>query len=141
MTSSARKAKQPGRAPARARPKRSRARTARGPLEAPPVQQSVPAGSIAVQIKFMGDLPTVIGQRMVHLCLPAENTVADLLAVLSQTYGEAFTSRVFQAPGKLHHYILLFVDGVKVPGNSSGWSQTLGNGEVDVVMLPMFGGG
>jgi hypothetical protein len=64
-----------------------------------------------------------------------------LLVALSQRYGEAFTSRVFQPSGKLHHYILLFVDGKKVPPNSAGWSQTLGNGEVDVVMLPMFGGG
>lgn len=89
----------------------------------------------------MGDLPAVVGERTVQLRVPAPTTVADLLTRLSRTYGEAFTSRVFQSPGKLHHYILLFVDGAKVPGNSSAWSRTLGNGEVDVIMLPMFGGG
>jgi hypothetical protein len=88
----------------------------------------------------MGDLPTVIGQRSLELTMPAENTVQDLLAYLSETYGEAFTSRVFSAPGKLHHYILVFVDGEKIAARD-GLDRKLGKGEIDVVMLPMFGGG
>ncbi len=88
----------------------------------------------------MGDLPAVVGTRILKLSLPEACTVSGLLAHLSDTYGEAFTSRVFSGAGKLHHYIIVFVDGVKVQG-PAGFEQTLGNGEVDVVMLPMFGGG
>jgi len=106
------------------------------------VPQVVPAAAagIEVRVKFMGDLPAVIGARSIELSLPRDHTVKDLLAHLSATYGEAFTSRVFSSSGKLHHYILVFVDGVKVQG-PAGFDQTLGKGEVDVVMLPMFGGG
>ena len=142
MERAVQKTKQEKRLPGPSRPGRARtpAAAAAAPRKRAP-RAAVPAGSILLRIKFMGDLPTVVGRRTIELPMPAENTVADLLAALSKRYGEAFTSRVFQAPGKLHHYILLFVDGKKVPGNSAGWSQTLGDGEIDVVMLPMFGGG
>jgi len=88
----------------------------------------------------MGDLPTVIGRRNLNLEMPAGSTVGDLLASLSKTYGEAFTARVFSSPTKLHHYILIFVDGKHIKKDDVLDAQ-LGNGEVDMVMLPMFGGG
>ena len=88
----------------------------------------------------MGDLPAVIGQRSLELEMPAGDTIRDLLASLSDTYGEAFTARVFSSPGKLHHYILVFVDGEHIKARG-GLDAQLGSGEVDVVMLPMFGGG
>jgi molybdopterin converting factor small subunit len=96
--------------------------------------------TINARVKFMGDLPTVVGQRSLELTLPAGNTVRDLLGSLSQTYGEAFTVRVFSNPDKLHHYILVFVDGHDIKGHG-GLDASLGSGEVDVIMLPMFGGG
>jgi len=106
------------------------------------VRQAVPgrAACIDVRVKFMGDLPAVVGARSIQLSLPADHTVKNLLAHLSAAYGEAFTTRVFSSSGKLHHYILIFVDGAKIQG-PAGFDRTLGNGEVDVVMLPMFGGG
>ncbi len=99
-----------------------------------------PQPTLTAQIKFMGDLPAVIGQRSLELEMPAGSTVRDLLASLSKTYGEAFTARVFSSPDKLHHYILIFVDGEHIKTRGALDAQ-LGNGEVDVVMLPMFGGG
>ena len=95
---------------------------------------------LKVQVKFMGDLPAVIGQRSLELKMPAGSTVRDLFASLSKTYGEAFTARVFASPTKLHHYMLVFVDGEHLKARDVLDAQ-LGNGEVDVVMLPMFGGG
>ena len=77
---------------------------------------------------------------MLFRSVPEGQTVRDLLAMLSETYGDAFTSRVFSNPEKLHHYILVFVDGENIKGHG-GLDAKLGNGEVDVVMLPMFGGG
>ncbi|MCC6888712.1 MAG: MoaD/ThiS family protein [Hyphomicrobiales bacterium] len=96
--------------------------------------------TITARIKFMGDLPTIVGQRSLEIEVPADHTVRDLLRILSDTYGEAFTSRVFSRPDKLHHYILLFVDGESIK-NRGGLDAKLGAGEVDLVMLPMFGGG
>jgi molybdopterin converting factor small subunit len=99
-----------------------------------------PPSKLAIRIKFMGDLPAVIGQRSLELELLAGNTVGDLFALLSESYGEAFTSRVFSRPGKLQHYMLIFVDGQNIK-DSGGLDAKLGNGEVDVVMLSMFVGG
>jgi molybdopterin converting factor small subunit len=99
-----------------------------------------PQSKLTVRIKFMGDLATVIGQRTLKLEMPAGDTVRSLLASLSKTYGEPFTARVFAGPDKLHHYILIFVDGEHIKGHG-GLDAKLGSGEVDVVMLPMFGGG
>jgi hypothetical protein len=99
-----------------------------------------PPSRLAVRIKFMGDLPAVIGQRSLEIDMPETNTVGDLFALLSERYGERFTSRVFSRPGKLHHYMLVFVDGMNIKG-SEALDAKLGNGEVDVVMLSMFVGG
>jgi molybdopterin converting factor small subunit len=99
-----------------------------------------PLSKLDVRIKFMGDLPAVIGQRSLELELPAGNTVGDLFALLSERYGEAFTSRVFSRPAKLHHYMLVFVDGENIK-DSGGLDAKLGNSQVDVVMLSMFVGG
>ena len=99
-----------------------------------------PQLKVNVRIKFMGDLPTVIGQRSLELEMPAGKSVRDVLDSLSNSYGEAFTARVFSTPTKLHHYILIFVDGADIKGRG-GLDAKLGNGEVDIVMLPMFGGG
>jgi molybdopterin converting factor small subunit len=95
---------------------------------------------LSIRVKFMGDLPAVTGQRQIEVELPKGSNLGDLLAWLSNTYGEAFVSRVFSGPAKLEHTVLLFVDGENVKGPES-FDVKLGDSEVDVVMLPMFGGG
>lgn len=94
----------------------------------------------AVRVKFMGDLPALIGRRTLALPLPKGSTVGELLARLSSAYGDAFTHRVFSGPGTLHHYIVIFVGGRNIK-ELGGLSAPLGDGEVEVVMLPMFEGG
>lgn len=93
-----------------------------------------------VRVKFMGDLPAIIGQRNLVVPLPEGSTVGDLLAWLSTSYGEAFTCRVFSKPGTLHHYMVVFVNGQNIT-ETGGFATRLGEGEVEVVMLPMFEGG
>ena len=96
--------------------------------------------TLAVQVKFMGDLPAIVGRRKLRVDLPAGCTAGDLLASLSETYGEAFTSRVFAGPAELQHTVLVFVDGENIK-EQDGLATRLGGGEVEVIMLPMFGGG
>lgn len=95
---------------------------------------------IAVRIKFMGDLPVIVGRRKLQIDLPEGDSVGDLLATLSDIYGEAFTSRVFAGPAELQHTVLVFVDGENIV-ERDGLATKLGDGEVEVIMLPMFGGG
>ena len=95
---------------------------------------------LSVQVAFMGELPSLVGQRNVQARLPRGATVGDLLESLSRTYGNAFACRVFCAPGKLHHTMLIFVDGENIK-QRGGLAAKLGDSEVEVIMLPMFGGG
>ena len=93
-----------------------------------------------VSVTFMGELPSIIGQRSLQVALPEGATVGELLESLSKTYGDNFTCRVFCAPAKLHHTMLIFVDGENVK-DRGGLAAKLGTGEVEVIMLPMLGGG
>ncbi len=96
--------------------------------------------TITVPVKFMGDLPAVIGRRDLVVTLPEGSKVGDLLVSLSKSYGDDFTSRVFSGPAKLHHYMLVFVDGENIK-ELGGFAAGLRDGEVEVIMLPMFDGG
>ena len=96
--------------------------------------------TIQVRVSFMGELPSLIGRRSLSVGVPRSGTVGDLLECLSQTYGEAFACRVFSEPGNLRHTMLVFVDGENIKG-LGGLAAKLGDGEVEVIMLPMFGGG
>ncbi len=95
---------------------------------------------LSVQVAFMGELPALVGKRKLQASLPSGATVADLLEHLAKIYGDAFTRRIFCAPGKLHHTMLIFVDGEDIK-ERGGLAAKLGDSEVEVIMLPMFGGG
>ena len=96
--------------------------------------------TLAVRVTFMGELPSIVGQRGLQVALPEGATVGELLESLSKTYGDNFTCRVFSGPAKLHHTMLIFVDGENIK-ERGGLAATLGRGEVEVIMLPMLGGG
>ncbi len=88
----------------------------------------------------MGDLPSILGKRKVQVSMPQDATVADLLESLSEMFGETFKGHVFSAPGKLRHTMLIFVGEDNIQ-NCGGLAVKLGDKDVEVIMLPMFGGG
>lgn len=96
--------------------------------------------TIAVKVKFMGDLRALIAQPTAVVTLPQGSTIADLMTWLSNRYGEAFTHRVFSSPGTLQHYMLLFLNGRDIT-EIGGMAARLGEDQVEVIMLPMFEGG
>ena len=96
--------------------------------------------TLAVRVRFMGDLPSLTGQRNLLVTLPEGATVGELFESLSGTYGEVFTSRVFRGPAKLQHAMLVFVDGENI-NELGGLAAKLGNSEVEVIMLPIIEGG
>ena len=98
--------------------------------------------TIAVKVRFMGDLRALIQQRDLVVSLPQDSTVGDLLKSLVKRYGEPFSCRVFTGPGTLQHYMLVFVNGQNIK-EVGGLEARLGDREVEVevIMLPMFEGG
>jgi len=95
---------------------------------------------LTVKVTFMGEMPSILGQRGLEVALPEGATVGELFESLSTTYGENFSSRVFCRPGELRHTMLVFVDGEDIK-RRGGLAAKLGDSEVEVIMLPMFGGG
>lgn len=93
-----------------------------------------------VSVRFMGDLPSILGKRDIQVTMPVDATVGDLLESLSGTLGDVFRNNVFSAPGKLRHTMLIFVGDENIK-NSGGLGVKLGENAVEVIMLPMFGGG
>lgn len=93
-----------------------------------------------VRVSFMGELPAIVGGRAVSVQLPERGTVRDLLAKLCEAYGDGFACQVFSAPERLRHTMLVFVDGENI-ARRGGLAAPLGDGQVEVIMLPMFGGG
>jgi len=96
--------------------------------------------AIEVRVSFMGELPSLIRERSVKISLPRSGCVGDLMELLSVKYGDAFSCRVFSKPGILRQTMLVFVDGENIK-ERGGLAAKLGDGEVEVIMLPMFGGG
>lgn len=96
--------------------------------------------TVAVRVKFMGDLRAVVGKHDQTMTLPQGSTVGDLFASLCRSYGEPFVSRVFSKAGALQHYVVVFVDGDNIK-ESGGLGTKLEASEVEIVMLPMFEGG
>lgn len=95
---------------------------------------------VAINVKFMGDLRALLHRRALTVSLPQGSTVGDLFASLSGSYGEPFSSRVFTHSGALQHYILVFLNGRNIK-DLGDLTTGLGEGEVEIVMLPMFEGG
>jgi molybdopterin synthase sulfur carrier subunit len=96
--------------------------------------------ALTVKVKFMGALRVIVGQRETTTNLPQGSTVKDLLTLLSNSYGEAFRSRVLNPMGNLEHYVLVFLNGKNIK-ELEGVETILGEGEVEFMMLPMFEGG
>ncbi len=93
-----------------------------------------------VQVKFLGDLPSILGKRKVEASVPLDATVADLLDSLSEMFGQVLRDHVLSEPVKLRHTMLIFV-GDENMNNCGGLAAKLGDNAIEVVMLPMFGGG
>jgi MoaD family protein len=95
---------------------------------------------ITVRVRFMGDLRPVVGRREAWVSLPEGSTVGDLMRSMSESYGEPFVSRVFTGTETLQHYILVFLNGRNIR-DLGGLEARLGEGDVEIIMLPMFEGG
>lgn len=93
-----------------------------------------------VRVRLMGDLPAITGERERVVALPAGSKLGDLLAELCRIYGDDFGRRIFSAPAKLQHTMLIFVDGENI-AKRGGLDARLGEGAVEIYMLPMICGG
>ncbi len=106
-----------------------------------PKENSTAENTVAIKVRFMGDLRSVVGQPHTTVRLQRGSTVGDLLASLCHQHGEPFRCRVVSGQGKLHHTILIFLNGENIKEIGGLAARLEGDSEVEIIMLPMFEGG
>jgi hypothetical protein len=63
-----------------------------------------------IQLKLMGPLGRLAGQRETRLLVDEHATIRDLLTLLAERYGPEFAGAIFRAPGEVHTHLRAFLD-------------------------------
>jgi molybdopterin synthase sulfur carrier subunit len=93
-----------------------------------------------VKVGFLGATRSLVKRRELEVALTEGSTLEDLLGVLCQQLGDGFARQLFGADGTLLRHVSIFVNGRDVKG-LEGLETKLAGGEVDVLILPTYGGG
>lgn len=97
-------------------------------------------GQVTAKVTLLGEIRGLAGRRNMEVALLQGSTVEDLLRDLSRRLGNGFARGLFRADGTLHHYVKVFVNGDEVQ-SLGGLHMTLGGGQIDILILPMYTGG
>ena len=97
--------------------------------------------ALAIKVRFLGDLPAVVGGRDTTVSLPQGSRVRDLVTSLCERYGDGFRHRVVSQSGALHHDILIFLNGENIDEIGELAARLEGNADMEIIMLPAFEGG
>jgi len=90
---------------------------------------------IRVRVQLFGALAALSRQQSVELTLPAGVTIADVIAILGDRLGEAFTTHVIDARGTKHRHCRLFVAGYPIEDVQTPLTLTMELTEIDVILL------
>ncbi|MBI2954855.1 MAG: MoaD/ThiS family protein [Chloroflexi bacterium] len=97
-------------------------------------------GEVTVKVCFLGEIRSLVGRREMEVTLPEGSTLRDLFDNLRGSLGEDFANAVFDLDGNLFHHLSISIDGSTVDHSQASEIQLHG-GEVDVLILPIYGGG
>lgn len=93
-----------------------------------------------VKVNFMGEIRSVAGRREMEVSLDGPGTVESLFRHLCERLGQPFASRLFDSDGSLYNHVAVFVNGKNIR-ESEGLKTALTDGNVDVMILPVWDGG
>ena len=86
------------------------------------------------------DLKEVVGQRLTEIELPEGSTVEDLLAYMSETWGDQLSGRLFDPDGGgVLHYVRIMVNGQTIQF-LEGLETLLAEGDEVLILPPVSGG-
>lgn len=97
--------------------------------------------TVTIKIRFMGDLPSVVGGRDATVSVSQGSSVGELVAKLCDRYGDGFRCRLLSRPDSLHHDILIFLNGENIQERGDLAVKLEGDSEMEIIMLPAFEGG
>ncbi len=93
-----------------------------------------------VQVRFLGILERLAGERETTVEISPDGTILDLLEVLCQRYPEEFSSNLFRAPGEVQTYLRIFLDEEEVKPGDGFTSDNLSS-KMELIILPILEGG
>ncbi len=96
---------------------------------------------VKIKVSFLGELRSIVKRREMEVTLTDGSTVRALMEYLRESFREAFDGRVFDENGNVYRHVSIFVDGKSLDKASGLDTRFDGNGEVDVLILPVFEGG
>ena len=86
------------------------------------------------------DLKEVVGQRLTEVDLPDGSTVEDLMAYLSERWGDELSSRLFEPDGSAFlPYVRIMVNGQTIQF-LEGMETPLAEGDEVLILPPVSGG-
>lgn len=95
---------------------------------------------VTVKVSFLGEIRSVAGCKEMQVSPAEGNTVEGLLKHLCQKLGQSFAARLFDSDGSLYNHVVVFVNGQNIK-EAQGLNTTLTDGNVDVMILPVWDGG
>ena len=94
-----------------------------------------------IQLKLMGPLGRLAGERETRLLVEERATVRDLLGLLAERYGPEFAGAIFRAPGEVHTHLRAFLDEQDAELDDRIARAGGGPAAVAVLIVPGFEGG
>jgi len=113
-------------------------RSAAAKLKAPPAAPCVidrDADSIRLRVQLFGALAALSARQSVELALPAGVTVAALIEMLADQFGENFPTHVIDATGAKRRHCRLFVAGYPVEDLQTPLYPATEPTEIDIILL------
>jgi hypothetical protein len=100
-----------------------------------------PTNNIQVRVQLFGALAAVSRRQSIELTLPADATLAGLIAMLGDQLGEAFLAHVLDASGAKRRHCRLFVAGYPVEDLQAPLHPANEPTEIDIILLVAPEGG
>jgi hypothetical protein len=88
----------------------------------------------------MGELKRWAGRGELDLELPPGSTIGELAGKLFSLCGDTFAQRALTTEGAFQPHVAIFIDGVQI-GRLDGTKTVLSEGQVELMLLPMYEGG
>ena len=101
--------------------------------------------TLSVTTRFYGLFGDVVGASRVEISMLRDATVADLLHVLKDRYGDRFWQRVMEDPTRISRFVELIVNGRQVDRSALDTPLVAEDGcqlsVINVLILPPSAGG
>lgn len=95
---------------------------------------------MTVKVSFLGEIRSLAGRKEIQVELDDSKTVEGLMKYLCEKLGQPFAARLFDSDGRLYDHVLVFVNGTNIR-EAGGLKTILMDGNVDVMILPVWDGG